>query len=117
MKTILIDLESIDRFIENARYNLLTIENRLKSLGYNFANPFGEVQLADSSAIDSIRLFECRFGDIPILFRRWYQTFRCIDFSQAYSQLYGIQGDPIAGLVLFELSSSLSGYRIVFENV
>lgn len=100
MSATLIDTDSVNRFIEDVRYNLVTLEGNLKTLGYNFANQNGAVQLASVSSLAALRSFERRFGIVSILFKCWYEAFHCVDFTQSNSQLYSTNGERLAGLGL-----------------
>src|SRR5882724_7337045 len=94
------DITDIDRFIEFARHNLLALQANLTGLGYRFAASTGGVQLADDEAEKMIRILEKRFGQLPALYRKWYESFACVDFSQDPTQLRDSSGEKLAGLGL-----------------
>lgn len=91
--------DNVEQFVALAKQNLITLEANLTALGYEFANPFGAVQLAEESDVEALRALasEC---ELPLLFRRWYELFRCVDFSQTRSQMQSNSGNRLAGLGL-----------------
>lgn len=91
---------NFDQFIETARHNLLTLQANLSDLGYAFADPGGAVQLADQEARDAVRSLEQRVGRLPTLYRKWYESFRSVDFTQNEEQLRDSSGHRLAGLGL-----------------
>lgn len=107
------DNAGIDQFIETARHNLLALQSNLIELGYEFANPRGAVQLADREAKQAVLVFEQRTGQLPALYRRWYESFRCVDFTQKQPQLRDVSGHRLAGLglncplIFLDVSASL----------
>src|SRR5262245_50798203 len=45
-------------------------------------------------------LFERQCGEVPLLYRRWYERIGRVDFSQAREQLLGVRVGPTSGLGL-----------------
>jgi hypothetical protein len=90
----------IDQFIEIARHNLIALQANLLELGYEFANSLGAVQLADERSKKAVHSLEQQFGELPVLYRKWYESFRCVDFSQKSSQLRDATGHRMSGLGL-----------------
>jgi len=82
------------------RSNLLTLQSNLSHLGYAFANPLGPVQLADEASLNILDRIEREKGKLPILYRRWYEMFHSVDFSQDKSQLHATSEHKLAGLGL-----------------
>jgi hypothetical protein len=113
MVTPITDNTGIDQFIENARHNLLALQSNLVELGYEFANARGAVQIADQESKQAVHVLEERRGHLPALYRRWYESFRCVDFTQRPSQLRDAGGHRLAGLglncplVFFDIAASL----------
>lgn len=77
----------VDSFLDTCKHNLLTLQENLSNLGYRFLNTSGPLHFADRADCDAIAATQQRFGTIPLLIRRWYQTFRSVDFSQDPRQL------------------------------
>jgi hypothetical protein len=87
----------VDSFINICQRNLLALRQALSDLGYQFARPAGPLQPADDADRAMVADAERRFGELPFLLRRWYDTFRYVDFSQAPDQLQ-FGSLPVSGL-------------------
>lgn len=128
MATQLTDIAGVEHFLENARHNLLALQSNLMELGYEFANARGAVQLADEEAKQAVLTLEQRKGELPALYRKWYESFRCVDFTQQDSQLRDSTGHRLAGLGLncplvfidigasMDLQEELEGYSVHIRN-
>lgn len=87
----------VDNFLHSCSHNLRIMQSNLVGIGYYFLRPSGPFQPANDQDREVIREAERRFGQFPLLLRRWYETFRYVDFSQDSNQ-FEDRSLPIAGL-------------------
>jgi hypothetical protein len=100
MNRFLNEVNAAKTFIETAKHNILKLADTLTSVGYEFANRKGAVQLSSESTRELLNATEAKFGELPMLLKMWYHTFACVDFSQSKDQLYGSDCGAVAGLGL-----------------
>lgn len=89
--------EEIESFVKVAHSNLIALRTNLLEIGYLFSNPNEVIVRAERCDCDKLNRLEEQHGPLPLILRAWYQTFRCINFSQAESQLFA--PDPINSVV------------------
>ena len=87
----------VDDFLQRCSHNLRTLQSNLVGIGYHFLRPNGPFQLANDQDREAIGEAEKRFGQLPTLLRRWFETFRYVDFSQDSKQ-FDDRSVPLAGL-------------------
>ncbi len=84
-------------FIAKCRHNVVALHKNLTGIGYRFLRDNGPVQFATESDREALAEIDQRFGPLPIVFRRWYESFSYVDFSQDPKQLYE-DGELASGL-------------------
>ena len=77
-----LSLIDVERFIEGCVHNVKELRANLTGIGYQFARSDGPVQFANEGNREIIADCERSLGELPFLVRRWYETFRYVDFSQ-----------------------------------
>jgi hypothetical protein len=92
-----ISASDVDSFIRNSMHNLQALQANLTRIGYRFVRAAGPFQFADDQDRAVIGNVEEQLGHIPLLVRRWYETFRYIDFSQDPAQFHDASA-LVAGL-------------------
>lgn len=85
-----------DLIIDRCQQNFEIIAERLKDLGFQFKRPDGPFSLADDADRGELKKVQQRWGDFPVLIRKWYERFSFVDFCQAEEQLNS--DGPLRGL-------------------
>ncbi len=70
-----------------ARQNVATLVDRLKSIGYRFAEPEAAWSPPDADLIARLDQLERRYGALPLSVRAWYETVGTVNFTGSHPRL------------------------------
>lgn len=106
---ILSDAVSVAKEIVDRAYrNLCLLHPRLIDFGYEFASPQDALREANDEDRKLLNEVETEFGQMPIIFRAWYERIGSADFCQARSQLWLPKGEikPATGPDIYGLGAN-----------